>query len=198
MDDTFIKNLISDNVKIGFHGHQHRQEILRAENNIFDDKMILILSAGSLCAGPAELPTGYNQQYNLLELSRINDIEIQIKLFSRVKTLDSSFDNPIWEQGIFNSNSTEFSIKINHPKSSISELSIAEKLLENKNYEAAQNILKQHDLNDPFIRVFLLECYSQLENHTAIINDFSNPQNNVESIAFLELIRKVKIKPLVV
>lgn len=185
MDDTFIKNLISDSVKIGFHGHQHRQEILREESNIIDGEMMLILSAGSLCAGPDELPTGYNQQYNLLELSRINSKEIQLKLFSRVKTLESSFDNPIWDTGTFNSTTTEFTTKLGHPAPPIPDIGKAESLLGSKNYQGAQEVLKQHDLDNPVVRILLLKCYEQLENYPAIIEDFSNPQNNAECISLI-------------
>ena len=185
MDDTFIKNLISDSVKIGFHGHQHRQEILREESNIIDGEMMLILSAGSLCAGPSELPTGYNQQYNLLELSRINNKEIQLKLFSRVKSLESSFDNPIWDKGTFNSTTTEFITKLAHPLPPIPDIGEAENLLGSKKYEEAQEIIKQHDLDDPVMRILLLKCYEQLENYSAIIEDFSNPQNNPECILLI-------------
>lgn len=185
MDDTFIKNLISDGVKIGFHGHQHRQEILREESNIIDGEMMILLCAGSLCAGPDELPTGYNQQYNLLELYRINDEEIQLKLFSRVKTSESSFDNPIWDKGTFNSTATEFVTKFDHPKPPIPNIGNAERLLGDKDYQRAQEILKQHDLDDPIIRRLLLECYDQLESHSAIIEHFSDPQNSTECISLI-------------
>ncbi len=185
MDDTFIKNLISDSVKIGFHGHQHRQEILREESNIIDGKTMLILSAGSLCAGPDELPTGCNQQYNLLELSRVNNEQIQLKLFSRVKTLESSFDNPIWCKGTFNSTKTEFITKLAHSLPPIPDIGKAEILLGSKNYQDAQEILKQHDLADPVVRILLLECYEQLENYSAILKDFANPQNNAECVSLI-------------
>ncbi len=65
----FFKNLISYGVNIGFHVHQHRNEVVRSESIIIDNEKIFVLSAGSLCAGPSELPTGYNPQYNILELS---------------------------------------------------------------------------------------------------------------------------------
>ena len=185
MDDTFIKNLISDSVKIGFHGHQHRQEILREVNNIIDGQMMLLLSAGSLCAGLDELPTGYNQQYNLLELSRINDEEIQLKLFSRVKTPESSFDNPIWDKGTFNSTTTEFTTKLYHSKPPIPDLGRAERLLSDKDYQGAQEILKHHDLDDPIVRKLLLECFEQLESYTEILEYFINPQNSVECISLI-------------
>lgn len=186
MDDVFIKNLISNNVKIGFHGHQHRREILREVNNIIDDEMMLILSAGSLCAAYGEIPRGYEQQYNLVELSRLNDDEIQLKSYSREKTPESSFDNPIWRKGMFNSK-TEFTTKFDHPiPPLIHSIGKAEKLLGAKDYLGAQQILKQHDLNDPIIRILLLECYNELESYSKIIEDFSSPQTNAECIALLD------------
>lgn len=185
MDGKVIKNLISDNVKIGFHGHQHKQEILREESNIIDGEMMIILSAGSICAGPDELPAGHNQQYNLLEISRINNDEIQLKLFSRVKTPESSFDNPLWDKGTFNSTTTEFTTKLNHSKPPLPDLGKAERLLSDKDYQGAQDILKQHDLNDPIVRKLLLECFDQLESYNEIIEHFINPQNNSECISLL-------------
>lgn len=185
MDNTCIQNFIADNVKIGFHGHQHKVEVLRAENNIIDNKMMLILSAGSLCAGPKELPSGYNQQYNLLELFRTNDETIQIKVHSRVKTPQSAFDNPIWEKGVFSSSISEFTIDIEHTKPAILSLGKVEKLMGNKNYDTAQNILIEHNINDPFVRILLLECYNQLENYSGILGKFSQPQNISEAIALM-------------
>ena len=185
MDNSCIQNFIADNIKIGFHGHQHRLEVLRAENNIIDNKIMLILSAGSLCAGPKELPTGYNQQYNLLELSRTDHEIIQVKVYSRVKTLLSAFENPIWEKGQFNSAVSEFTTNIYHTKPTIASLGRIEKLIGNKEYESAQDILVQHDLNDSFVRILLLECYNQLDNFMGIIEYFSKPQNEAEAIACL-------------
>lgn len=185
MDNTCIQNFIADNVKIGFHGHQHKVEVLRAENNIIDNKLMLILSAGSLCAGPRELPPGYNQQYNLLELIRVNDEIIQLIVHSRVKTPQSASDNPIWEKGVFSSNVSEFTINIKHTKPAPESLGKIEKLIGDKNYATAQNILIEHDINDFLVRVLLLECYTQLGNYSAILEHFSKPQNIPESLALM-------------
>ncbi len=185
MDDVFLQSLISYGVKIGFHGHQHRREVLRKENNIIDGEMMFILSAGSTCAGPAELPTGYNPQYNLLELSRINDKSIQFKLFSRVKTPESSFDNPVYNKGTFGSNSTEFITEIEHPAPPALDLGKAERLLGEKLYRDAADILEQHDIEDPIVRKLLLESYERLDNHSAIIEHYSIPKNNAECIGLI-------------
>lgn len=188
MDNSCIQNFIADNIKIGFHGHQHSLEVLRAENNIIDSKMMLILSAGSLCAGPKELPTGYNQQYNLLALSRTDNETIQLKIYSRVKTLQSAFENPIWEKGIFNSTISEFTTDIKHIKPTIPNLGKVEKLIGDKDYQTAQNILIEHDMNDPFVRILLLECYNHFDNYPGIIEHFLNPQNDSEVIALISAI----------
>ncbi len=185
MDDSFLNYLIAHDVKICFHGHQHRQEILREENNIIDGKMMLVLSAGSLCAGPTELPAGYNRQYNLLEMNRIDADKIQLKLNSRIKTPESSFDNPVWDKGLFSSTATEFMVEITHPKPIIPNLGKAEKLIGIKDHSAAVIILKQHDLSDPLVRKLLLECYDNLEEYTLIISDFSEPQSNDEAILLM-------------
>lgn len=185
MDDVFLKSLISDGVKIGFHGHQHRNEVLRSENNIIDKEMMLILSAGSLCAGPTELPTGCTPQYNILELSRVSAENIQFKLFSRVKTSESSFDNPVWSAGVFGVNSTEFVTEIDHLLPPILNLGKAEKLLGEKRYREAADILEKHDMEDSIVRKLLLECYEQLDEYLSIVESYHNPKNSAECIGLI-------------
>ena len=186
MDNSFLKNLIALNIKISFHGHQHRNEIIRAENNIVEDKTMIILSAGSLCAGERELPSGYSRQYNIVELTRVDKDEIKMRLCSRVKTPESSFDNPVWSNGAIDSSGlTEFIKKIKHPFPERPSLGKAEKLFSDKKYIDAITILKQHDIEDSFVRKILLECYLQTDNYKGIIEDFSNPVSNEEAIQIM-------------
>lgn len=185
MDSSFLRSLISFGVKIGFHGHQHKQEILREESNILDQDKMILISAGSLCAGPRELPAGYNQQYNILEMVRTNNAEIEFKLHSRDKTLDSSFDNPVWSQGQFNSKYSEFTFKIEHKVSPEKALMRAEKLIGEKNYQNAAEILEQEDINDPLVRKFLIECYEKLGNNEAILRVMSEPLDNNEAVILM-------------
>ena len=185
MDGTFIQNLIADNVRIGLHGHQHKLEIIREENNIIDNKVMHILSSGSLCAGPSELPTGYNQQYNILELCRLNDEEIELKVLSRVKTPDSSYDNPIWDAGTFNSTSTQYKSNIKHSLPPGLSLGALESLIGKKEYAEAFNALIKLDLDDVLVRVLLLECCERLDDFSAIAKYFIDPINSAEAVALL-------------
>ncbi len=185
MEPSFLRSLISYGVKVGFHGHQHKQEILREESNILDQDRMILISAGSLCAGPTELPTGYNQQYNILEMLRTSNSEIEFKLHSRNKTLESSFDNPVWCQGSFNSRYSEFTFKIEHKVSPEKALMRAEKLVGEKKYQDAAVLLESEDISDPFVRKFLIDCYQKLEDNLAILDKFSEPVDNNEAIILM-------------
>lgn len=185
MEPSFLKPLISYGVKIGFHGHQHKQEILREESNILDQDKMILISAGSLCAGPMELPTGYNQQYNILEMERKNSNEIEFRLNSCTKTPESSFSNPVWCEGSFSSSYSPFIFNIGHKVSLQQILINAEKLIGEKKYQEASKILETEDIYDPFIRMFLLACYENLEDNLAILNRFIDPTNNNEAVLLM-------------
>lgn len=146
---------------------------------------MILISSGSLCASPTELPTGYNQQYNILEMERINNTEIEFKLHSRNKTPESSFDNPVWCEGSFNSRYPEFTFKIEHKISPNLALMRAEKLIGETKYREAAILLEQEDHNDPFVRKFLLDCYQKLEDNCAILNRFSEPVDNNEAVILM-------------
>lgn len=69
MDIATVYNLIGYGFRLGLHGHQHRAQTSNRILRIPQQEPMAVISAGSLCAGPAELPTGVNRQYNVLEIS---------------------------------------------------------------------------------------------------------------------------------
>ena len=64
-----VHTLIDYGFRLGFHGHQHRSELVLHELGIPEYGSLAVVSAGSLAAGRAELPRGVNRQYNLVELN---------------------------------------------------------------------------------------------------------------------------------
>ena len=170
-------------MKIGFHGHQHKQQIVRIQNTVIEDKKMYVSSAGSLCAGPAEIPTGYNRQYNLIELKRIDASKLSVRVVSRQKTAESSFDNPVWETGPLDSSlETYFEREFNHDKPAPLNLYVIEKMLSDGDYAIAIRELKQQDRNEPLVRKMLLECYSKTDDEVNILRDFFDPVTNDEAI----------------
>jgi hypothetical protein len=69
MDVATIYNLIGRGFRLGLHGHQHRAETTNRFVHLPHQEPMAVVSAGSLCAGPVDLPTGVNRQYNIIEIS---------------------------------------------------------------------------------------------------------------------------------
>jgi hypothetical protein len=69
MDVATIYNMIGLGFRLGLHGHQHRAQATNRFVHLPQQEPMAIISAGSLCAGPVELPTGVNRQYNVIEIS---------------------------------------------------------------------------------------------------------------------------------
>lgn len=69
MDVATVYNLIGKGFRLGLHGHQHRGQISSRYIHLPRMEPMAVVSAGSLCASPVDLPTGVNRQYNVLEIA---------------------------------------------------------------------------------------------------------------------------------
>lgn len=69
MDIATIYDLIGRGFRLGLHGHQHRGQVSNRYLHLPQREPMAIVSAGSLCAGFDDLPTGVNRQYNVLEIA---------------------------------------------------------------------------------------------------------------------------------
>ncbi len=190
MDSSRLKNFIESGVALGFHGHQHKTEIMRDYNNMIEQKRIVVFSAGTLCGGPRELQVGHNQQYNIVEIepNPEDDNTMRVTLHTREKTSTSSFDNPIWSQGRIDSSNISYistSIPKPVPATPTAALLDAEALLKKNRYQDAKEMLLQLDLSDPFVRIFLLESLSHTDDLDTLCRIFSTPQNNEEAVHLL-------------
>ncbi len=69
MDVGLVKRMIDRGFRLGLHGHQHRAEAANHHINLPQKTDMVVVSAGSMCAGPHELPVGIQRQYNVIEIS---------------------------------------------------------------------------------------------------------------------------------
>jgi len=69
MDAALVRRMIDRGFRLGLHGHQHRAEAASHHINLPQRTDMVVVSAGSLCAGPYELPVGTQRQYNVIEIS---------------------------------------------------------------------------------------------------------------------------------
>lgn len=188
MDSSRLKNFIDLGISLGFHGHQHKTELIHEYNDVIEQKKIIVFSAGTLCGGPRELPTGNNRQYNLIEIQEVDgEPDLKVTLHVREKTESSSFDNPIWTAGRIDSrNVSYYDTKIPRPEASASSMLMeVEMLMMDRRYPEAKSMLLNMNLSDPFVRKFLVEIILQTEDFGLALEFFSKPETEEEAIMFL-------------
>lgn len=199
MDNSKLKNFIDSEIAIGFHGHQHKTELIHDYSDVVEQKKIIVFSAGTLCGGPNELPVGNNRQYNLVEIDWGNDSDdfINVQLHTREKTDSSSSQNPIWKPGRIDSVLvSHHTIKITKPKQPDSGILLIEieQLMQRKNFIEAKQRLLNLDLNDDFVRTFLIECIIQTEDFELALKVFTEPKTDGEMIAVLNAAKQTNNK----
>jgi hypothetical protein len=69
MDVDIVRGMIGRGFRLGLYGHQHRAEAVPIQINLARRETMAIVSAGSLCAGARQLPTGAHRGYSIIELT---------------------------------------------------------------------------------------------------------------------------------
>jgi DNA repair exonuclease SbcCD nuclease subunit len=69
MDVEIVRGMIGRGFRLGLYGHQHRTQVVPHQVWLPDRERMAVVSAGSLCAGGYDLPTGTYRQYNILEIA---------------------------------------------------------------------------------------------------------------------------------
>ncbi|CAE6732642.1 metallophosphoesterase family protein [Paraburkholderia nemoris] len=69
MDVDIVRGMIGRGFRLGLYGHQHRAEAVPIQIHLADRETMAVVSAGSLCAGSRELPTGAHRGYNIIEIA---------------------------------------------------------------------------------------------------------------------------------
>lgn len=69
MDVNAVRLMIDKGYRLGLHGHQHKSDVMPVVLNTYAAQSLGLVSVGSLCAGPADLPVGSGRQYNVIEIA---------------------------------------------------------------------------------------------------------------------------------
>lgn len=190
MDNSKLKNFIDSGVTVGFHGHQHKTELIHAYNDVLEQKKIIVFSAGTLCGGADELPAGNNRQYNIIEIdwNKPDDKFISVQLHTREKSDSSSFENPIWKQGRIDSVLvSNYTVKVDKPKrpDSGAELIQVENLFKTRDFPNGKQLLLALDNNDDFVRKYLADLIIATEDFELALQVFKDPRTEEELIIVL-------------
>ena len=69
MDVDIVRGMIGRGFRLGLYGHQHKAQAAGHQVWLANQETMAVVSAGSLCAGARELPTGVYRQYGILEIA---------------------------------------------------------------------------------------------------------------------------------
>jgi hypothetical protein len=69
MDIEIVRAMIGRGFRMGMYGHQHRAQVSAQSLRLAESETMAILGTGALCAGGAELPSGTNRQYSIIEIN---------------------------------------------------------------------------------------------------------------------------------
>lgn len=193
MDSRCLKNLIEAGFSLGFHGHQHYTEVLEEYLSCMTGDRSYFVSAGTLCGSQYVLPSGKPRQYNLVYVD-----QTCLKATIHVREMkESCFELPIWgpgSLGIENKSCVtvqlqEKNIQIGRKmtmSSHIRHMSEAEKLIGNREYKQALEILESLNEQDEVVKRLRLECYINLSDNKGIISLCYPPQTDPEIIYCLD------------
>lgn len=186
LDPGFVQLLIDSGVSLGLHGHQHRSEW-------FDERYRLgpkthkmtIISAATLCAGPANLSPGSPRGYNVIEL---NNQTWAGRLHQRMM-VNLQFSTPVWGPGHFvDTNQSYVSFELSPPSDARPAnldarlaLETADSHLGRGEWKEAIDVLRNYG-HDPMARRMLLKAVEEINDPALTIEMLKHPQENSEAV----------------
>ena len=187
MDPDIVQNLIDRGFSLAFHGHQHRPQFLDTRFRHGIDRRMTVISAGTLCGGPAYR---FSRAYNVIEFDttqRTGRLHLRNMQNDRPQL-------PIWGPGALPPN-TESHIDFDYdapPEPAFHGDRETETIVTAKNRyeqgyfdEAARLLLPIVD-SDDLARRLLFSCFEQLADKKAIIEHFNPPQSPAEAITLMD------------
>ena len=183
MDINHVREMASRGFKLGLHGHQHKMDVFPETVRLPGEEQILVVSAGSLCVGPSELPEGERRQYNVIE---IPDDYASVRIHVREMVAPRTF-GPRYLH-FFGGNSYDDFKLLNEAtmlKRPIEKTLLAEKLIAEESFnDAAKLLLSDQAFKTEHGRRLLYEaCYMGKLFDIAIEN--LNPPHSITELVFL-------------
>ncbi|WP_281886281.1 metallophosphoesterase [Paenibacillus sp. YYML68] len=190
MDNRTLQHLMRANFHVGMHGHAHITGVAYEPSRIQSDQQMIVISAGSLCAGGEELPTGELRSFNVVQFDNESRKAI-VDIYRDSMQGLAAF--PTWikhQQVVMNyyypaetlTQSKQKETLHIHTKEMpsqderILQLVEAEQMIMESQYDKALVIVGSLEKKDPYVRRLLMQCYQGLHMHNEIIELFTQPE----------------------
>ena len=189
--------LIDRGYVLGLHGHQHMSSIFSYAYHLDPERFMPVISAGSLCADPQAIPSGYRRQYNLIEIDETN---FKVKIHVREWFGNTSFTSAkLQEFGGRSWHEMDLPLlgeEIQRRKEIVYKISPSlekiELYMREKNYNEALSLLKELPHDFPIVNRLLIECLYELGRWNDLIELIQKPKNQNELSIVVDALCKIK------
>ena len=185
LDADFLQQLVNHGFSLGFHGHQHKPELIDEKYAFGGDRKVNALSASTLAGGERALAPGATRGYNRIVLNTDDwSVELHVRHMA-----NSDFLNPIWGKGCLASQESFQTFSLQQPRpvdqtAIVSQdLPDAEQLLREKQHVKAAAILEPIAPHNELAKRLLLKALEDGNDREGIVRCFPVPMFPEEIIA---------------
>lgn len=184
MDTDFLQQLVNHGFSLGFHGHQHKPELIDEKYAFGGDRKVNALSASTLAGGEGALAPGATRGYNRVVLDT-DDWSVHLHVRHMA---NPDFLNPIWGKGRLTNQESCQTFPLQQPRPVdqaaivTQDLPDAEQLLRDKQHEEAAAILEPIAPHNDMAKRLLLKAMEDGNDREGIVRCFPEPISSEEII----------------
>jgi Calcineurin-like phosphoesterase len=183
MHDAVLENFTQFRYAIGFHGHQHKSEVLYRHSAVDLTKTMAVVSAASLCAGAWALPTGHNRGYNLVRVE-------EGKAFVWARELHEIASAPVWRDS---SGGVLREVLLRADATADKDHSLNARIIHMVDHGQHEEVVKlvesMDGLKRPTLRAVWIDSVKQLHDNPRMA--MLTPENSSEAVLVLEALENI-------
>lgn len=188
MDTDFLQQLVNHGFSLGFHGHQHKPELIDEKYAFGGDRKVNALSASTLAGGVRALSPGATRGYNRVILDTEGwSVALHVRQMA-----NPDFLIPIWSKGSLANHASYQTFDLQQPRPVepgailVEDLPEAERLLREKRHEEAAQILEPLAPHNDMAKRLLLKALEDGDDREGIARCFPEPFSSEEMIAVFD------------
>ncbi len=191
MDVKLVHQMINYGFRLGIHGHQHRTEVSPQTISVPSEATMVLVSAGSLCAGQRELPPGERRQYNIIEIDDdYQSAKVHIRQMLKGHVFGpryfEEFGGKTYTDVKWTPETTPVGTTLDmKTKITNEKILTAEKMIKNGNEKNAIEVLSSIAELGHHGRKLLLEAFNKSDDWDGIVKIFCHPMSIDELISLV-------------
>ncbi|MCQ2351591.1 MAG: metallophosphoesterase [Paludibacteraceae bacterium] len=187
MDSSILNTMMSNYIKVGLFGHQHKTEIINEYKDItYTNDSLWLISSGTLYGDSSVQQIGQKRQFNVIEID-MNRQNAHLTVHCR-EDKSNNYEIPEWGVKHIGSGSVpnfQMNIKLNTPQKETIMDEIDKKVRSTGDYYSGCLTLKKEGLRDEYFCKYFDEYLQKLSNEEIINIVGDTPISEVQYICVL-------------